>query len=91
MKLYECIVEDGNGDIYCKYEACRNRKELSEVFSHFNVSVILVKDVTAGFFTDQSVALLDEHLKVMGWGQGERVVICALLQSHIDSYIQKVI
>lgn len=81
MKLFECIVDDGK-NVFKTLAAAKNRKALIDEYGG-NGDFIRIKDVTDDYFTEQSVDLLDEHLLRMGWGEGERRIICALLESHI--------
>lgn len=81
MKLFECIVDDGK-DVFKTLTAAKSRKALLDEYGG-NGDFIRIKDVTAEYFTEQSVDLLDEHLLRMGWGEGERKIICALLEAQI--------
>lgn len=83
MKLFECIVYDGK-NVFKTLTAAKNRKSLIDEYGG-NGDFVKIKDVTAEYFTAQSVDLLDDHLLRMGWGEGERRIICALLESHLRS------
>lgn len=81
MKLFECIVDDGE-NVSKVILTAKNRKALIEQYG-FNGEFVKVKDITADYFTAQSVDLLDNHLMRMGWGRAERKIICALLEAHL--------
>lgn len=83
MKLFECIVDDGK-EVFKTLTAAKSRKALIDVYGG-NGDFIRIKDVTAEYFTEQSADLLDEHLLRMGWGEGERRILCALLEAHLRS------
>ena len=81
MKLFECIVDDGK-NVFKTLTAAKNRKALIDEYGG-NGDFIRIKDITADYFTAQSVDLLDNHLMRMGWGREERKIICALLEAHL--------
>lgn len=83
MKLFECIVDDGK-DVFKTLTAAKSRKALLDEYGG-NGEFIRIKDITAEYFTEGSVELLSDHLLRMGWGEGERRIICALLESHLRS------
>ena len=83
MKLFECIVDDGK-DVFKTLTAAKGRKALLDEYGG-NGEFLKIKDVTAEYFTEQSVDLLDQHLQRMGWGEGERKILCALLEMHLVS------
>lgn len=82
MKLFECIVDDGH-DVYKALAAGKSRKAMLEECGG-NGEFISIKDVTADYFTPESVSRLNDDLRSLGWGKGERTLICALLQEHLD-------
>ena len=81
MRLFECIVNDGE-DIYKTLVTAKNKKELLNVYSG-NGDFEKIKDVTNEYFTEESVDCLDESLKSTGWGEAERKILRALLYEHI--------
>lgn len=82
MKLFECIVDDGE-NVFKTFIAAKNKKDLLNVYGG-NGTFEKIKDITNDYFTDESPDLLNTHLLQMGWGRGERELICALLRQHID-------
>lgn len=82
MRLYECIVDDGH-DVFRSLLPAKSKKELLSKYGG-NGEFVRIKDITSGHFTDSSVELLNDNLARAGWGIGERAIICALLQDHID-------
>ena len=81
MKLFECIVDDGK-DVFKTLTAAKSRKALIDEYGG-NGDFIRIKDVTAEYFTEASAEKLEEDLRRMGWGEGERRILCALLEAHI--------
>ena len=81
MKLFECIVDDGQ-DVFKTFVATQNKKELLSVYGG-NGSFEKIKDVTKDYFTNTSVDFLRESLTKTGWGKGEIELITALLDEHI--------
>lgn len=81
MKLFECIVDDGK-DVFKTLTAAKSRKALIDEYGG-NGEFIRIKDITAEYFTEGSVELLGDHLLRMGWGEGERKILCALLETHL--------
>lgn len=82
MKLYECIVNDGQ-DVFKTLAAAKNKKELLSVYG-CNGSFEKIKDVTNGYFTNESPDTLASDLQKCGWGRGEIELIKALLKEHIN-------
>ena len=68
MRLYECIVDDGQNVF----------KTL------VNGSFEKITDVTKDYFTNESSDKLVSDLQKCGWGKGEVELIRALLEEHID-------
>ncbi len=87
MKLYECIVDDGK-NVFKVLTAAKNKKELLNVYGG-NGTFEKITDVTKEYFTSESPELLNGHLEKMGWGEGERKIICTLLEEHIIRNIYK--
>jgi hypothetical protein len=81
MKLYECIVDDGN-NVFKTLSTAKNKKELLSVYGG-NGDFVKIDDVTNEYFTSESSEKLDDDLLRMGWGEAERKLICALLEEHI--------
>lgn len=81
MKLFECIVDDGQ-DVFKTFVAAQSKKELLSVYGG-NGSFEKIKDVTKDYFTNTSVDFLRESLIKTGWGKGEIELITALLDEHI--------
>ena len=87
MKLYKCIVDDGR-DVFKTLTAVKSKKELMDVYGG-NGSFEKIQDVTSEYFTNESPERLDQDLQKMGWGEGERKLICALLEHHIKDIEKK--
>lgn len=81
MRLFKCIVDDEK-NIYKTLTAAKNKKELLEIYGG-NGTFEKITDVTNDYFTEESPEMLKEHLARMGWGDGEREIIAALLEEHI--------
>lgn len=86
MKLFECIVNDGE-DVYKELATANSRKALISEYGDKG-EFIRIKDITSEYFNDKSVEMLNEDLIRMGWGTGERKIICALLEVHIRKEIK---
>lgn len=82
MKLYNCIIDDGK-NIFRAYCATKNKKELLDVYGG-NGKFEKIEDVTNEYLIPDSVSKLDSDLLRMGWGEGERRLICALVEEHIN-------
>lgn len=82
MKLFECVVNDGI-NIFKSLGTAKSKKEFKEVYGG-NGEFLSIKDVTSEYFTEESPDLLNKHLLRMGWGEAERLIICGLLQEHIE-------
>jgi len=83
MKLYECIVDDGER-VFKALVASKSKKELLNEYRG-NGNFEKIKDVTQEYFTEDSVERLEQDLRRAGWGEGERRIIEALLDQHIRS------
>lgn len=83
MKLFECIIDDGN-NVFKSKVAARNKKELLSVYGG-NGDFVKIKDITNEYFTHQSVDILVEDLHRCGWGNEECIILKALLQQHIET------
>jgi len=83
MKLFKCIVDDGK-NVFKVLTAAKSKKELLNVYGG-NGTFEKILDVTSDYFTDDSVDHLDECLAATRWGEGERKLICALLEEHINN------
>lgn len=81
MKLFKCIVDDGE-NVFKTLTAAKSKKELLEIYGG-NGTFEKIEDVTNEYFTETSVACLNTSLKRTGWGEGEINIICALLDQHI--------
>lgn len=82
MKLFKCIVDDGGG-VFKTLTAAKNKKNLLDVYGG-NGTFEKIEDVTNEYFTEETVEKLNSDLMHMGWGEGERKLICALVEQHID-------
>lgn len=83
MKLFKCIVDDGK-TVFKTLTAAKNKKDLLDVYGGNGVFE-KIQDVTNEYFTETTVEKLDSDLIRMGWGEGERRLICALVEQHIDA------
>lgn len=81
MRLFECIIDDGELVFKTKL-AAKSRKELLNKWGG-NGSFEKIVDETNEYFTDESSVRLDEDLRKLGWGDGERKLLCALLEEHV--------
>lgn len=81
MKLFKCIVDDGE-NVFKTLTAAKSKKELLEIYGG-NGTFEKIEDLTNEYFTETSVACLNKSLKSSGWGEGEINIICALLDQHI--------
>lgn len=82
MKLFKCIVDDGK-DVFKTLAAAKSKKNLLDVYGG-NGTFEKIEDVTNEYFTETTVEKLNDDLMRMGWGEGERKLICALVEQHID-------
>lgn len=82
MKLYNCIMDDGHG-VFRFLAAVKNRKQLLDQYGG-NGNFEKITDVTAEYFTDGTCERLNDDLTRMGWGEGERRLICALVEDHMS-------
>lgn len=82
MKLYNCIMDDGR-DVFRFLAAVKNRKQLLDQYGG-NGNFEKITDVTAEYFTDGTIDKLHDDLCRMNWGEGERRLICALVEEHIS-------
>lgn len=78
MKLYECIVDDGQ-NVFKTVTAAKNKKELLNVYGG-NGKFEKIKDVTNNHPIDENK--LDNTLKAAGYGQAEINLLTALLFEH---------
>jgi len=83
MKLFECIIDDGT-QVFKTLTAAKSKKELLSVYGG-NGTFEKITDVTNDYFTEHSVDYLNKCLESTQWGKGERALICALLEEHINS------
>ena len=81
MKLFRCIVDDGE-NVFKTLTAAKSKKELLEVYGG-NGTFEKIEDVTNEYFTEKSVECLAESLRRTNWGEAETTIICALLEQHI--------
>lgn len=81
MKLFKCIVDDGE-NVFKTLTAAKSKKELLEIYGG-NGTFEKIEDLTNEYFTETSVACLNKSSKSSGWGEGEINIICALLDQHI--------
>ena len=81
MKLFRCIVDDGE-NVFKTLTAAKSKKELLEVYGG-NGTFEKIEDVTNEYFTEKSVECLAESLRRTNWGEDETTIICALLEQHI--------
>lgn len=84
MKLFKCIIDDDK-NVFKAFVAAKSKKELLYVYGG-NGTFEKIQDVTKDYFIPESVKKLNDDLLIMQWGEGERRLICALLQQHIDSF-----
>jgi hypothetical protein len=82
MRLYECIVDDGQ-NVFKTLTASKSKKELLSVYGG-NGSFEKITDVTKDYLTNESSDKLVSDLQKCGWGKGEVELIRALLEEHID-------
>lgn len=82
MKLYECIIDDGQ-DVFKTLVTARNKRELVSVYGG-NGTFVKIVDVTEEYFNETSVEKLKGDLTRTGWGEGEIKLISALLEEHIQ-------
>lgn len=78
MKLYECIVDDGQS-VFKTVTAAKNKKELLNVYGG-NGKFEKIKDVTNEYPIDENK--LDNTLRTAGYGQAEINLLTALLFEH---------
>ena len=83
MKLFKCIVDDGK-TVFKTLTAAKSKKDLLDVYGGNGVFE-KIQDVTSEYFTEKTVERLDYDLIRTGWGEGERRLICALVEQHIDA------
>ena len=83
MKLYECIIDDGK-DVFKEIVPVKNKKQLFEQYGG-NGDFVKIKDVTGEYLNESSIKCLNESLVKAGWGEGERKMLCALLEQHLAS------
>lgn len=82
MKLYNCIIDDGH-DVYRAFCAAKNRKQLLEDYGG-NGEFEKIKDVTKEYLSEGSLEQLEADLLRTGWGEGERRLIYALVEEHLN-------
>lgn len=82
MKLYECIVDDGQS-VFKTVTAAKNKKELLNVYGG-NGTFEKIKDITQNT-QYMSVDCLRDSLRITNWGEEEITLLTALLQQHLDS------
>lgn len=81
MKVYKCIIDDGQ-DVFKTYLSAKSKKDLLSKYSG-NGSFEKITDITGELFTSESVDMLRETLLNNGWGEPETNLISALLQEHL--------
>lgn len=81
MKLFKCIVDDGE-NIFKTLTAAKSKKELLEIYGG-NGTFEKIEDVTNEYFNEKTLEHLAETLTRARWGEGEINLICALLEEHI--------
>lgn len=79
MKLFECIVDDGER-VFKTTIASKNKKELLSVYGG-NGAFEKITDVTKVHNTI-SVDMLTDTLRKAQYGEGEIALITALLEEH---------
>ena len=82
MKLFECIIDDGE-NVFKTLTASKNKKELLSVYGG-NGSFEKITDVTNEYLISESVDKLRCDLQRTGWGKGEIEIICALVEEYIE-------
>lgn len=83
MKLFQCIIDDGFS-LHKVFVAKKSKKSLLEEIENEGVIVEKIKEVTNDYFTNDTPERLNSSLLQMGWGEGERELICALVKNHIE-------
>ena len=81
MKLFECIVDDGES-VFKTLTASKNKKELLSVYGG-NGKFEKIKDVTSDYLNNESITKLYDSLCKTGWGKGETELIVALVEEHL--------
>lgn len=79
MKLYECIIDDGQS-VFKTVTAVKNKKELLNVYGG-NGTFEKITDVTKEYNTI-GVDMLTDTLRKAQYGEGEIALITALLEEH---------
>lgn len=82
MKLFDCIIDDGK-NIFRSFVAAKNKKQLFEEIRG-NGQLEKYIDVTANYFTKETLDKLENDLRCSGWGRGERALILALVEEHMQ-------
>ena len=82
MKLFECIIDDGE-NVFKTVTAAKNKKELLNVYGG-NGTFEKIKDVTKTY-NEVSVDVLRDTLARAQYGRGEQELICALLKEHLEN------
>ena len=79
MKLFKCIVNDGKG-LFKTMVAAKNKKQLLNEGGG-NGTFEKITEVTGNYPINSDK--LDTDLLRCGWGEGERKIICALVEEHM--------
>lgn len=83
MKLFSCIVDDGE-NVFRSLVAAKSKKQLLEVYGG-NGSFEKIEDWTNRYFNETSVDRLRESLRMTGWGEGETELLCGMLAEHVKN------
>ena len=84
MKMFTCIIDDGN-DVYKETVPAKNKKEMLERWGG-NGEFVKIEDTTDQFLTaDGAVELLSDTLAKAGYGVPEQRLLVALLEQHQQS------
>ncbi|MDE7298355.1 MAG: hypothetical protein K2N94_05940 [Lachnospiraceae bacterium] len=81
MKLFECIIDDGE-IVFKTNIAAKSKREMLDKWGG-NGNFEKVTDKTNDYFNEDSIERLNDDLMRLHWGDGERKLICALLEEHI--------
>lgn len=83
MKLFECIIDNRQGNVFKTITASKNKKELLNVYGG-NGDFEKITDVTKTY-NQISVDMLHDTLVKAEYGKGEIELITALLEEHLRS------
>ena len=84
MKLFKCIVDDGK-NVFKTLVAAKTKKQLIDECGG-NGTFEKITDVTSEYFAAGTLEKLDYTLSQGFWGEGERKIICALVEEHMKKH-----